>query len=492
MAMRQALIPKMAQQLRMTPQLQQAIKLLQLSRMELIDVVRQEMAENPLLEDAQDVATVGSASALESVNQQEAREQSDRVSEVKADGHDAAVDQFDWESFADNFSAPLPANSYKGLGGDELPGVEQTLSTSESLVEHLLEQLRLSNMGDQQQMLTLLMIGNLDERGYLTGMTLEEIAEEASASMDDAEYVLERLQWEFDPVGIGARDLRECLLIQLERLHPEEELARKLVEEHIPSLERKSYGKLARQLGVEVEDILDAARLISNLEPHPGREYEVNETRYVTPDIYIRKDGARYVAMLNEDGLPKLRISRYYRQELQRKRVNGERDEAKEYIQDKLRGAVWLIRSIHNRQSTIVKVTESIIKFQHDFFERGVEHLRPLVLRDVAQDIDMHESTVSRVTTNKYVHTPRGIFELKFFFNSSITKHDGDDLASQAVKAKIREIVGDEDESDVQLLLQQSRLGRAYALQVLYFSVEEIVVLHDRLRLNLGRYFNYL
>ncbi len=445
MAMRQALIPKMAQQLRMTPQLQQAIKLLQLSRMELIDVVRQEMAENPLLEDAQDVATVGSASALEAVNQHEAREQSDRVSEVKVDGRDAAVDQFDWESFADNFSAPLPANSYKGLGGDEMPGVEQTLSTSESLVEHLLEQLRLSNMGEQQQMLTLLMIGNLDERGYLTGMTLEEIAEEAGTPLDDADYVLERLQWEFDPVGIGARDLRECLLIQLERLHPEEELARQLVEQHIPSLERKSYGKLARQLGVEVEDILDAARLISNLEPHPGREYEVNETRYVTPDIYIRKDGTRYVAMLNEDGLPKLRISRYYRQELQRKRVNGERDEAKEYIQDKLRGAVWLIRSIHNRQSTIVKVTESIIKFQHDFFERGVEHLRPLVLRDVAQDIDMHESTVSRVTTNKYVHTPRGIFELKFFFNSSITKHDGDDLASQAVKAKIREIVGDED-----------------------------------------------
>ena len=208
-------------------------------------------------------------------------------------------------------------------------------------------------------------------------------------------------------------------------------------------MERKSYQKIAKALGCDLEEVTAAAKLISRLEPKPGREFLDHEARYITPDIYIQKVGDDYIPMLNEDGMPKLRISGYYRKELARQK-GGKNNEVKDYIQDKLRGAMWLIRSIHQRQSTIMKVTESIIKFQRDFFDHGVEHLKPLVLRDVAEDINMHESTVSRVTTNKYVHTPRGTYELKYFFNSSITNLDGDDLASEAVKAKIKEIVAHE------------------------------------------------
>ena len=450
MGMNLTIAPKMSQQLRMTQQLRQAIKLLQLSRMELITTIREEMVQNPVLEEAQD------SYELEAPSTQELLEGLDGapaepvpgspedlgVPEVQADHAD--MNNVDWEAFIDHFSSPLPSNSYQGMQGDELPGVEQTLSADPSLVDHLLEQVRLSALEEHELYTALLIIGSLDERGYLVGMTLEEIAQEANVTVDDVDDVLVVIQ-DFDPLGVAARDLKECLLIQLQKLHPHQKLAKRLVKDFIPDLERKSYSKIARALGLEQHEVIAAAKLIASLEPNPGRIFEPDDTRYVTPDIYIRKINGEYVASLNEDGLPKLRISKYYKQELQRKRGAKEHDEVKDYIQDKLRGAMWLIRSIHQRQSTIVKVTESIIKFQHDFFERGVEHLKPLVLRDVAQDINMHESTVSRVTTNKYVHTPRGTFELKFFFNSSITKEDGDDLASQAVKAKIRDILTGED-----------------------------------------------
>lgn len=445
MAMDMRMTPKMSQQLRMTPQLRQAIKLLQLSRMELITTIREEMVQNPVLEEAQDSFELDD-SFLNQLEQQAPPEEGSPadmgVAEVQANESD--MQSVDWEAFIDHFSSPMPSNSFQGLQSDEMPGLDQTLSSSPSLVDHLLEQVRLSVLEEHEYYTALLIIGSLDEDGYLVGMTVEEIAEDAGVTPDDVDDVLVVIQ-DFEPLGVAARDLRECLLLQLEKLHPTNKLARRLVKEFIPDLERKSYSKIARQLGMEPQEIIAAAKVISSLEPRPGRIFQPDDTRYVTPDIYIRKVNGEYVASLNEDGLPKLRISRYYKQELQRKRDNKEHDQVKDYIQDKLRGAMWLLRSIHQRQSTIVKVTESIIKFQHDFFEQGVEHLKPLVLRDVAEDINMHESTVSRVTTNKYVHTPRGTFELKFFFNSSITKEDGDDLASEAIKAKIREIISGED-----------------------------------------------
>lgn len=432
---------KMAQTLRMTPQLQHAIKLLQLSRMELIAEVRQEMVENPVLEELHDESYELTGLADE-IDPDQHRVESDKVTEIKADGSD--VDQIDWEAYVENYSSSMPSNSYKGLNTEDYPSLEQTLSTSVSLVEHLMTQLRLSPANAIEQHIGTLIIGNLNEAGLLANVTLEELAEEAGTDLETAENALAIVQ-SFDPLGIAARDLQECLRIQARKLYPADNLLLTLIEDHLHNLERKSYSKIARELGIPIERVTAAARLLSTLEPRPGREFHLTEPQYITPDIYIYKVGDDYIPVLNEDGMPRLKISNFYRKELARKKASGEKDEVQEYIQDKLRGALWLIRSIHTRQSTIVKVTESIIKFQRDFFDHGVEHLKPLVLRDIADDIERSESTVSRVTTNKYVHTPRGIFELKFFFNSSITNLDGDDLASEAVKAKIREIITRED-----------------------------------------------
>jgi len=427
---------KMSQQLRMTPQLQQAIKLLQLSRMELIAEVRQEMVENPVLEE------IPEPYESEGPDERE-RDRGEELAEVRADERD--MGEVDWEAYAEKFDGSEgPGNHYKGMRGEELPGVEQTLSTSESLVDHLMEQLRLAELAPEDEYVGALVIGNLDESGFLASVSVEEIAEDAGSSVDRVEGILALIQT-FDPVGVAARDLRECLLIQARKEHPDYALLHAMISDHIPDLERKSYGKIARAQGVGLDEVIAAAKALSYFEPRPGRMYGDDEPRYITPDIYIRKLDGEWIPVLNEDGLPKLRISNFYRQELARKKSDGERDEVKDYIQDKLRGAVWLIRSIQQRQNTIVKVTESIIKFQRDFFEQGVEHLKPLVLRDVAEDIGMHESTVSRVTSAKYVHTPRGVYELKYFFNSSITNLGGDDLASEAVKAKIRDIVSHEN-----------------------------------------------
>ena len=429
---------KMTQQLRMTPQLQQAIKLLQLSRMELIAEVRQEMVENPVLEEAREVYD------SDTVGERGEEKQKDEMTEVKADASD--MDQVDWEAYAEKYTGGSgPTNHYKGMrGGDDYPTLEETLSTHESLTDHLFSQLRLAGLDEGQEYIGVLIIGNLNDAGMLTDFSIEEIAEDAGMSTDDVEEVLTVVQ-SFDPLGVAARNLEECLLIQARVKFPEHTLMQAMISEHISDLERKSYGKIARTQGVSKAEVIEAAKLLTNLDPRPGREYATSEPRYITPDIYIRKIDGKWVPTLNEDGLPKLRISNFYRQELARKKENGEADEVKDYIQDKLRGAMWLIRSIHQRQSTIMKVAESIIKFQAEFFDKGVEHLRPLVLRDVADDIEMHESTVSRVTSSKYVHTPRGVYELKFFFNSSITNNAGQDLASEAVKAKIRDIIANED-----------------------------------------------
>lgn len=433
---------KMTQQLRMTPQLQQAIKLLQLSRMELINAVRQEMVENPVLEEIQDLVETRVEDRTDFDRRSEEFDSPAVSNDTRSEERDAR-DKIDWDSFLENYSTPTPSNSY--LGMNEERGIEQTLSTSESLVEHLMEQVRLSGMNDDEEYIATLIIGNLDEAGYLRNSTVEEIAEDAEVSVEDVEFVLNLIQYEFDPLGVAARDLRECLLIQAKVLYPRDVLVEEIIRDHIPNLERKSFQKIAKALDADVDEVIDASRCISFLEPKPGRAFMDSETSYITPDIYITKVGDEYVPVLNDDGMPKLKISGYYKRELARKKEAGGQDDVKDYIQDKLRGAMWLIRSIHQRQTTIMKVTESIIKFQRDFFDRGVEHLKPLVLRDVAEDINMHESTVSRVTTNKYVHTPRGTYELKYFFNSSITNLEGDDLASQAVKAKIKDIISAED-----------------------------------------------
>jgi RNA polymerase sigma-54 factor len=250
-----------------------------------------------------------------------------------------------------------------------------------------------------------------------------------------------RLVQTFDPPGVAARSLSECLLTQLQQRGLADSLAAVLVRDHLSALEGKRFDKLSRELKVSMDEVNAAQKLIATLEPKPGRDYGDGDIRYITPDVYIHKVADELVITLNDEGLPRLRISQFYRQVLGR----GEASEAKGYIQDKVRAAAWLIKSIHQRQRTLYMVTQSIIKFQREFFEHGVSHLRPLVLKDVANDIGMHESTVSRATANKYAHTPQGIFELKYFFTSSLRSTDGEDVSAESVRKKIREIIGGED-----------------------------------------------
>ena len=464
---------RLSQQLVMTPQLQQAIKLLQLSRMELCDMVRDEMLENPILEDSVESANEqekaadapatadGNGADVERVGETETpiveirEDKVDTTAEVKADGDSKdAVNDFDWEGYLDNQAAAAPMPSYKS-NNEDLPSLEATLTRGTSLFDHLEWQLKLSHFTLEEDGIAMLIIGNLTPDGYLED-PLEDLAEEAAVTLELAESVLKRIQ-EFDPVGVAARSLEECLLIQARHIGADDDVVVGIITKHLTNLEKKNYQAIAKDLGQPVEEIYEAAKVLKNFDPKPGREYTAEEPTYITPDVYVHKVGDKYFVVANDDGLPKLKISDFYRTAL----AGGSK--AREYIQEKLRSAQWLIRSIQQRQRTIVRVTESILKFQREFFDKGTAHLKPLILRDVAEDIGMHESTVSRVTTNKYVHTPQGIYELKYFFNSGIARTDGEDLASEAVKLKIKQIIGSEspqnphsDQRIVELLKDQN------------------------------------
>jgi RNA polymerase sigma-54 factor len=447
---------KMTQQLVMTPQLQQAIKLLQLSRMELVELIRTEVTENPLLEgaDEPDEEPVQSGESPAEAAEHEAKpevKEPDKSEEVKGE---EGANEIDWDQYLDHYQLQgHTAPSNRGLADEELPGAESTLTRKTDLFDHLSWQIRLSSFTQEEEQVALLIIGNLDQDGYFkmppvegeaedstTRDPLVRVAFEAGVGIEFAEKVLRKVQ-ALDPVGIAARDLRECLLLQVRHLNADTPEIVAIIERHLKHLESKNYAAIAKDLKISLEAVVKAVKVISRLEPKPGRAYSGEDAQYITPDVYVHKMGDKYVTVLNDDGLSKLRISGMYRAALK----NGQAGAAKEYIQDKLRSAVWLIRSIHQRQRTIYKVTESIVKFQRDFLDNGIAHLKPLILRDVAEDIGMHESTVSRVTTNKYVHTPQGIYELKFFFNSAINRTGGDEIASEAVKNHIRQIVAAED-----------------------------------------------
>ncbi len=445
---------KLTQQLVMTPQLQQAIKLLQLSRMELVELVRTEMVENPVLEDGQDSANqeeekskddevYGEDMSLEGLDTEvpppsEAKTNAeDPVEEVKAD--EAAVKEIDWDNYLEDYamSPPMPA-SRAAASNEDLPSLESTLTSRPGLTDHMTWQLKMNPMTEEEEAIGMNIIGNLNAAGYLYDVTAEELAETCNSTVEKVEEVLAHVQT-FDPLGVAARNLQECLMIQA-RYHGEDDrVLTGIIMDHLGNLERKNYPAIARALGEPLEEIYEAVKVIAGFDPKPGRMYTDEDPVYITPDVYIHKVGDRYFVVPNDDGLPKLKISSFYRSAL------SCGPQAREYIQDKLRSAQWLIRSIQQRQRTIVKVAESILKFQKEFFDKGIAHLRPLILRDVAEDIGMHESTISRVTTNKYVHTPQGIFELKFFFNSGINRTDGDEIASESVKSKIKEIISDED-----------------------------------------------
>lgn len=452
----------LTQQLVMTPQLQQAIKLLQLSRLELLETVSQEMEENPILEEMTQGEMDGDDGTGEKKGEsdQELQESQERKSEnpsVDDTGPDPdspslpevtveerARDDVDWESYLSEYNTGYSEGFSEGhYEAKDAPSFENFTATRTDLSSHLIWQLNMSSVEDEKKEIGAYIIGNLNDDGYLD-TTIEDISLATDHSIDDVRGVLRLIQ-NFDPVGVAARDTRECLLIQATFQNLDGTLVEKIIEDHLKDLEEKRYHQIADQLGVSIQDVLTAVSAIQALDPKPGQVYAAEETIYVTPDIYVAKVGDGYEIIQNEDGLPKLRINAYYKRILNNRGQVS--DETKEYIQEKMRSAAWLIKSIHQRQRTLYRVTESIVKFQGKFLDKGIAHLKPLVLRDVAEDIEMHESTVSRVTTNKYVHTPQGLYELKYFFNSSINRVDGDAVASESVKDQIRKLIKAEDKT---------------------------------------------
>jgi RNA polymerase sigma-54 factor len=442
----------MSQQLVMTPQLQQAIKLLQMSRMELVETVHQELLENPVLEDVREVAEGGGGgngvngaeapvASLEQVIAADEKKQVEGTREA-----DKKASEIDWDRYIENHAmqAPMPGGGVYRGGSEELPSLEATLTKTEDLVDHLEWQIRMSDLVEDERRFAALVVGNLDDRGYLTMEGVEpqdvvpKLAAEAEIEAEDAEEVLKVLQT-FDPIGVAARSLSECLLVQA-RHFGMDQLVLTVLEHHLADLERRNYQAVAKKLNVELEEIYDIAQVIAELEPRPARNFITAEPQYIVPDVWVHKVGDKYFVVANDDGMPKLKISGFYRSAMK-----GDA-EAKEYIQNKLRSAQWLIRSIDQRRKTIERVTECIVDKQREFFERGIEFLKPMILRDVAEEVGMHESTISRVTSNKYVATPRGVFELKFFFNSAIKRDAEDDIASESVKQAIKRICDAEDQ----------------------------------------------
>jgi RNA polymerase sigma-54 factor len=421
------------QRMIMTPMLQQAIGLLQLSRLELVQELRQQMEQNPVLEEV-----LEEAEEPQLLQEQEAPEEREAAADEETNAADR-LEEFDWDNYLQDASDYRPQIPREEL---ERFDAEMHLTKPRSLIDHLLFQLHLSTSDPETLRLGTLVIGNIDDSGYLTE-PLEELAAGAGAPVARLDEAL-RLVQSFDPTGVGARDLRECLLLQVDGrpdLHP---LAKELISSHLADLERRNWERLAETLHVEVKAIQEAMESIASLEPKPGRTFGTEDPRYITPDVYIVKVDDELLVLLNDDGLPRLRISPYYRTVLANKTGNAK--DVREYIEGRMRSALWLIRSIEQRQRTLFKVATSLVKFQRDFLERGITALKPLTLKEVAEDINMHESTVSRVTTNKYVQTPQGLFELKYFFHRGVpSTQGGDSVSSLKVKDLIHKLLTVED-----------------------------------------------
>ena len=425
---------KLSQQLIMTPQLQQAIKLLQLSRLELLENIHQELEANPVLEES--LSEDMEPSLVEKSPGDGEVDMEDRQTEVTIG--EQAFENMDWDNYLNDYYVPRSEDISEDR---DVPSYENIVSKKTSFVDHLMWKLSLYNLTPPEEGVGSEIIGNLDVNGYLMA-SLEEITQSSGQEMAVVEKVLRRIQ-EFDPLGVASRDLRECLLIQTRHLGHLNPWVEGIIQDHLHSLETKNYHAIARALQAPIEEIIPAIEIILALDPKPGRPYSDEEAQYISPDIYVFKIGEEIHIVLNEDGLPRLRINAFYKQALSQRGAVSET--TREYIQDKLRSAIWLIKSIHQRQRTIYRVAESIFKFQREFLDKGVSHLKPLILKDVAEEVQMHESTISRVTTNKYVHTPQGIFELKFFFNSSLSGANGESVGSESVKEKIRQLIAQED-----------------------------------------------
>lgn len=463
MGLEQKLSLRLSQRLVMTPTLQQSIKMLQLTRLELDGYLAQELCENPVLEDLRegdDEPGEPEERTTESPEREVAAAEVSSEQTVESSGEERAeeaetrdpLDEIDLDAY---YGEVFEASAGSGMASTweerDAPPLENTLSRDPDLWDHLIWQLHMADVPVPTREVAEVIIGNLDEDGFLVA-ELEEIAAMGQERPGGEAYPLElveaalRLVQALDPPGVACRDLRECLLRQLEhRGEPVDSLVYRIVAEAWEAFLHRQFGQIAKNFEVELAELEPVLEIIKTLDVRPGRRFGGERPHYVEPDVAVIKVGDEYVIQLNDDGMPRLRISRAYREMLQSARGDAASGEAQAYLRDKMRSALWLIKSLDQRQRTIYKVADSIVRQQRDFLDDGVDRLRPMVLRDVAEDIGMHESTVSRVVSNKYIDTPRGLLPLKFFFHSGIDRSYGEDISSLSVKRKIEHLVQAED-----------------------------------------------
>lgn len=477
MGFEQKLTLKLSQRLVMTPSLQQAIKLLQMTRFELEAVVAQELEENPVLEQVEE-----SAHPTQQVSISESSEEPASDSTLYRDVASGAPEQIDFDGLLRQLWSDNPAER-EPWEPKESQGFENLLSNQVGLADHLLEQIRLSDASPRELAIAEAIVGNLDEDGFLRASDEEIVAlapeEDAPWTAAEVRAIIARIQ-RLDPPGVACRDLRESLLVQLELVGVStDSLVYRLVRDFWAHVLRRQHQLISRELGVSQEAIEAALQQIRALQLRPGGNFGGLRPVYIEPDVFVIKVGDQYVIQLNEEGLPRLRVSKSYRRMLEGLKAQGDANEAQSFLAQRMKSALWLIKSLDQRQRTIYKVAESIVRQQRAFFDQGLEELRPMVLRDVASDIGMHESTVSRVVSNKYMHTPRGLFPFKFFFHSSIDRDFGGDISSLVVKKKIRQLIEAEDPRQP---LSDSELTRALQREGIQIARRTVAKYRDELR----------
>jgi RNA polymerase sigma-54 factor len=420
----------------MTPRLQQALKLLQVPTLELQQILKQEIMQNPLLEEV-DELTENEDLAREDTPEEAANQEAEDSTEENA---------IDWSEYMQDGAFD---RAYIPQSETSVEFLEKIPVTRTTLAENLLEQLHYLNLPQDRMVLAEFLVGSLDDSGWLA-TPLEDVAQALNLPVEECEKVLRVIQ-ALEPVGVGARDLRECLLIQLEARGVKDSLPWRLIFEQFDNLVNRRFPEIGRQLKCSVEEVQAAADVIATLNPRPGLQVSSEDPKYVVPDLIVERVDDDYVVLLNDRHLPRLRISSAYESVLrEKKKADGKSDSGKtrEYIQGKLNSARWLIQTIEQRRRTMIKVMNCIIREQREFFEKGIAFLRPLTLQQVARQIDMHESTVSRVCSGKYVQTPRGVFELKFFFSSGLETEDGEDVSARTAKNIIKTLIDEEDKKE--------------------------------------------
>jgi len=454
---------RLSQRLILTPSLQQAIKLLPLTTLELAEVLDQEVMENPLLEEE----PVEETKSVEEIAQDETAER---------ERPDDPLKEIDIERFFEDYFDDGADRRMRPSEVPEVAPIENTLTESPDLYDHLLWQLRMTQADEATLEIGEAIIQNLDEDGLLR-VSLEDVAAMGPWPMEAVEATLALVQ-ALDPPGVAARSLTESLRIQLRVLGLENSPADLMVRDHMKQLQSHQYPEISRHMGLSADEVAHYLEIIRGLSPRPGSGYSAKRSDYVLPDVFVVKEGEEYKIVLNDDGLPKLRISPTYRRLLDHKEPGSE--ETRAYVKDKLRSALWLLKSVDQRQRTIFKVAESIVRHQRAFLDHGISHLRPLVLRDVASDIGMHESTVSRVVANKYMHTPRGVYEMRFFFHSGITSTMGEAISSVTIKDRIRKMI---DEEDASRPLSDSRIADVLGAEGLPLARRTVAKYREELRI---------